>query len=126
MTLDTIKQHIEEMRRVKIINEDGTSKQIGELAKDNPDVTDNAVEVLVATALAMNQRWEEMAKPRYQQFKKNYPKDSRVARAIYRQANCFRSLKQKKEARLFYQELIDRFPKSSLVSKAKREMKKLK
>lgn len=62
----------------------------------------------------------------FSEYKKKYPKDSLVANAIYRQANAFKSMGKAKEARLFYQELVDRFPKSPLTAKAKAEMKKLK
>ena len=60
------------------------------------------------------------------EFKKNFPKDKQVATATYRQANAFRNMGKAKEARLFYQELIEKHPKSPLVAKAKQEMKKLK
>lgn len=59
-------------------------------------------------------------------FKKKYPNDDLVPKATYRQANAFRSLKKTREAKLFYQELMDRFPKSPLVAKAKAEMSGLK
>jgi hypothetical protein len=62
LSLDIIKKRIEAMRRVEITNEDEALKQIGELAKSNPDATENPVEVLIATALAMRQRWEETAR----------------------------------------------------------------
>jgi TolA-binding protein len=62
----------------------------------------------------------------YSEFKKSYPKDALIPNAIYRQANSFRSMGRSKEARLFYQELIEKFPKNSFSTKAKQEMKKLK
>jgi len=62
----------------------------------------------------------------FSEYKKAYPKDTLVPQAIYRQANCFRSLGKSKEAKLFYQELIERFPKSPLVKKARAEMKRVK
>jgi hypothetical protein len=73
LTLDIIKKHIETMRQVEIINKNGEPTHIGELAKDNPDITENPVEIVVATALAMRQRWDETTKPRIQQFKENFP-----------------------------------------------------
>lgn len=62
----------------------------------------------------------------FSEYKKKYPKDSLVPNAIYRQANAFRSMGKPKEAKLFYQELIDKYPKNNLTAKAKTEMKKLK
>lgn len=60
------------------------------------------------------------------EYKKIYPKDSQVPLATYRQANAFKNLGKSKEARLFYQELLDRYPKHTLSTKARAELKKLK
>lgn len=62
----------------------------------------------------------------YAQYKKNHPSDSLVPRAIYQQASSFRKMGKKREAKLFYQELIDRFPRHALVATAKREAKSMK
>jgi len=62
----------------------------------------------------------------YGEFKKEHPKDTMVPNATYRQAQSFKNLGKKSEARLFYQELIERFPKNNLASKAKQEIRKLK
>lgn len=62
----------------------------------------------------------------YSEFKKSYPKDNQVSSAIYRQANAFRLMGRAKEARLFYQELFDKFPKHILSMKAREEMRRLK
>ena len=62
----------------------------------------------------------------FDEFKKQYPNDAAVPQAMYRQANAFRLLGKKDEARLFYQDLIDKFPKSSQATRAKAELKKLK
>ncbi len=59
-------------------------------------------------------------------FKKKYPNDELAPKATYRQANAFRSLKKNREAKLFYAELVERFPKSPLTIKAKAEMANLK
>ncbi len=61
-----------------------------------------------------------------QEFKKRYPNDVLVAKATFRQAMAFKSLKKSREARLFFQELIDHFPKDPMAAKAKNEMKSLK
>lgn len=62
----------------------------------------------------------------FSQFRKDYPRDSRVPEAIYKQAQAFRSLGKKKEAKLFYQEVLDKHPRSSFAQKAQSEMKRLK
>ncbi len=62
----------------------------------------------------------------YSEYRKKYPQDSLVPSAIYRQANAFRNMGKSKEARLFYEELIERHPKHMLAGKAKQEVKRLK
>lgn len=62
----------------------------------------------------------------FSEFKKAYPKDSNVANATLRQAQCFRNLGKEKEAKLFYQEILEKFPKSPAAGQAKKDLKKLK
>jgi tol-pal system protein YbgF len=62
----------------------------------------------------------------FSEFKKSFPKDALIPNAIYKQAQSFRSMGKLKDARLFYQELIERFPKSPLSTRAKQEMRRLK
>jgi TolA-binding protein len=62
----------------------------------------------------------------FSEFKKAHSKDSNVPNAILRQAQSFRNLGKEKEAKLFYQELMEKFPKTPAAGQAKREIKKLK
>ena len=61
----------------------------------------------------------------FAKFKKDYPRDSGVPKAIYLQANAFRLLKKNTEAKLFYEELIERFPRTSYAKRARGELKRL-
>jgi TolA-binding protein len=79
---------------------------------------------LLAEAYFSNKEFASAALE-FSDFKRLYPKDTLIPQAIYRQANAFKSMNKTKEAKLFYQELVERYPKSSLVAKAKVEMKKL-
>ncbi|MBY0369578.1 tetratricopeptide repeat protein [bacterium] len=60
----------------------------------------------------------------FSEFKKAYPKDPNAATATLRQAQSFRGLGKEKEAKLFFQEVVDRYPKSSAATTAKKELKK--
>jgi TolA-binding protein len=62
----------------------------------------------------------------YNEFRKKASKDPLVPQAIFQQAQSFKGMGKKGEAKLFFQDLIDRYPKSPLVPKAKAELKKLK
>lgn len=62
----------------------------------------------------------------FSEFRKTYSKDALVPNAIFRQASSFKEMGKSREAKLFYQDLIERFPKSPFASKAKVEMKRLK
>ncbi len=57
------------------------------------------------------------------EFKKRFPKHELFPKAIYYQALCFKKLNKPKEARLFYKELLEKYPKSSFARLAKKEMK---
>ncbi len=62
----------------------------------------------------------------FSKFQKNFPKDALVPNAIYRLAASFKEMGKGKEAKLFYQDLIERYPSSPFASKAKVDMKRLK
>lgn len=60
------------------------------------------------------------------EFRKNYPRDGLVPQAIFRQASSFKKMGRNKEAKLFFQELIEKHPKSAVSAKAKQELRHLK
>lgn len=60
----------------------------------------------------------------FSEFKKAYPKDANTPNATLRQGLCFKNLGKEKEAKLFYQEVVERFPKSPAAAQAKKELKK--
>jgi TolA-binding protein len=78
---------------------------------------------LLAEALFANKDYASAA-IEYGEFRKIYTKDALIPNAIYRQAQAFRSMGKKQEAKLFFQDLIERFPKSPFAAKAKSELKK--
>ena len=62
----------------------------------------------------------------YNDFKKANPKNPLVPNAIYGQMKAFLNLGDNTNAKLFYKELADRYPKSKLVALARRDMRKAK
>lgn len=62
----------------------------------------------------------------FAEFRKRFPKDPLVPSAIFKQASSFRNMGKKQEAKLFYQDLVDRYPASPFAVRAKAEMKKIK
>lgn len=62
----------------------------------------------------------------FSEFKKNYGKDPNVANATLRQAQSFKNLGKEKEAKLFYQEILEKFPKSPAAGQARKDLKKIK
>jgi TolA-binding protein len=60
----------------------------------------------------------------FSEFKKQFPKDPTVANATLRQAQCFRALGKEREAKLFYQEILEKFPKSAAAGQAKKDLKR--
>jgi len=62
----------------------------------------------------------------FSEFIKGHPKDPQVSTATLRQGQAFKALGKPKEAKIFLQEVVDRFPKTAAATKAKAELKKLK
>jgi TolA-binding protein len=62
----------------------------------------------------------------FREFKKNFPRDKEVPNASFRMAQAFKMMGKKQEARLFFQEVVDQYPKHSVAAKARAEIKKLK
>lgn len=95
------------------------------VVKKTPKGKDKKARFWLAESLYSSQDYGAAALE-FGEFKKRYPNDDLVPKATYRQANAFKNLKKNREAKLFYSELIDRFPKSPLTAKAKTELKGLK
>jgi TolA-binding protein len=62
----------------------------------------------------------------FAEFRKAFPKDGLVPTAIYRQAWAFKNLGKSKESRLFFQDLIERYPNHPMGLRAKNDLKNLK
>ncbi len=60
----------------------------------------------------------------FSEFKRAYPKDPGLSNATLRQAQAFKGMGKQNEAKLFYQEVIEKFPKSQAATQAKKELKK--
>jgi tol-pal system protein YbgF len=77
---------------------------------------------LLAESYYANQDFA-LAALEFNKYKRAYPRSKNLPNAIYRQASSFKNMGKKTEAKLFYQELIDRYPKHPLTKKAKRDIK---
>lgn len=62
----------------------------------------------------------------YNEYRDSNPKSKKLSLATYRIAVSFHELGMKEEAKAFYQELLDKYPKSAEASKAKFRLKQLK
>lgn len=62
----------------------------------------------------------------FAEFRKAYPKDNLVPSAIYKQATAFKNMGKKQEAKLFYQDVVDRYPASPFAARAKADIKRIK
>ena len=59
----------------------------------------------------------------YSVFPERFPKSKKMSAALYRIARSFEALGMKEESRNFYQELVDKFPKSAEAKKSKSKVK---
>ena len=69
--------------------------------------------------------WKE-AIVEYQNYREKYPKGRRYRQATYKIGVSFQELGLKDEARAFYKEVVDKFPKTKTAGQAKSRLKKLK
>lgn len=62
----------------------------------------------------------------YQQYRDKNPKGKRLAEATYKMGVSFQELGKKDEAKAFFDEVIEKFPKSSVARKAQYRLKSIK
>jgi TolA-binding protein len=62
----------------------------------------------------------------YQKYREDNPKGKRFADATYKIGACFQELGKKEEAKAFFEEVIEKFPKSETARKATFRLKNLK
>ena len=62
----------------------------------------------------------------YQNYREKYPKGRRYRQATYMIGLGFVELGQKKEAKSFFNEVVDNYPKTKTAAEAKKQLKKLK
>ncbi|MEC9283290.1 MAG: tetratricopeptide repeat protein [Bdellovibrionota bacterium] len=62
----------------------------------------------------------------FENYRKKYPKGRRVSLATYNIGVCFQELKLNEEAKAFYQETLDKYPKTDAFRKAKYRLNQLK
>ena len=62
----------------------------------------------------------------YNKYRESNPKGSDFAKSTYQIGVCFQELGMKSEARAFFDELIEKFPKDSLAKKASFRINQLK
>ncbi|WP_407281689.1 hypothetical protein V7O61_11805 [Methanolobus sp. WCC1] len=69
--IENLKEKIEEMQNTKISNSEETI--LDKVKREqNDEWTENHVEAIVNTVLAMRQNWERTAEPRFVEYQKNY------------------------------------------------------
>jgi TolA-binding protein len=61
----------------------------------------------------------------YDEYKKKAPKGKSIPEAIYKTGVCFQELGMKDEAKVFYQEITAKFPKSEFAKKAQIRLKSI-
>lgn len=68
----------------------------------------------------------QQAAAEYNNVRKNCPKSPKVADALYKLGQCFEKLKLPDDAKLFYKEVREKYPKSSVAKDAKARLDALK
>ncbi len=61
----------------------------------------------------------------FDSYRKRIPKGRRYAQATLKMGRCFEKLKMKNDAKAFYKEVIQRYPKTAVALKAEANLQKL-
>ena len=77
-----------------------------------------------ATQHFNNKKWED-AILAYEDYRKHNPKGAEYAEATLKIGMCFQNMSLKDDAKVFYKEVVEKFPKSKEASVAKSKLKKL-
>jgi TolA-binding protein len=77
-----------------------------------------------AEELFKQKKWKE-AILQYDEYKKKNPKGKAIPEAIYKTGVCFQELGMKDEAKVFYQEILAKFPKTEFANKAQIRLKSI-
>lgn len=106
------------------------SKSSKDDAKDSKDQKDKEKEKdkgLMESALSsfQDKKWKE-AILNFDQYREKNPKGKHVAEATYKTGVCFQELGMSDEAKVFYQEVVAKFPQSDMAKKAQYRLKSLK
>ncbi len=82
---------------------------------------------LIEAALGnfQDKKWKE-AILKFDQYREKNPKGKHVAEATYKTGVCFQELGMNDEAKVFYQEVVAKFPQSDMAKKAQYRLKSLK
>lgn len=79
----------------------------------------------VAQASFEGKKWKE-AILSYEQYREKNPKGKHAAEAAYKTGVCFQELGMNEEAKVFYQDVLAKFPQSDMAKKAQSRLKTLK
>lgn len=77
-----------------------------------------------ANRLYENNKWED-AILSFEEYRKKHPKGKQFAEATFKIGVCFQQLGMKDDAKAFFKEVVDKYPKSAEATQAKTKLKKL-
>lgn len=61
----------------------------------------------------------------FEKYRTKYPRGKKYAAATYEIGQCFEKLKLPRDAKAFYQEIIERYPKTKMSARAQSKLKKI-
>jgi len=79
----------------------------------------------IAESYLAEAAWQQSA-AEFNKVRKSYPSSSLAPEAIFKMGVCFENLKLPKDAKLFYNTVVQKHPKSKAADKAKKRLKDLK
>ena len=61
----------------------------------------------------------------FEKYRTKYPRGKKYAAATYEIGHCFEKLKLPRDAKAFYQEIVERYPKTKMSARAQSKLKKI-
>ena len=115
-------------KRMSIIEEALLSldKKVSQLSNTGSSVSPEKIKGPYARGEAYFARAQyEKAIESYDTYRKNFPKGEKYADATLKMGQAFQRLKMNQDAKAFYQEVIQRFPKTAVANKAQENLKSI-
>ena len=120
-----IKMDSEMQELREALNDQSKKSSAANISSEKKTNSNESPDFVSAESLFEEKEWKK-AILNYNKYRDNNPKGKKFAEATYKMGVCFQELNKKEEAKVFYEEVIAKFPKSKEAERAQYRLKNLK